>query len=242
MKAMVTTSSTGTDPVAGYARTGLWVMPVFALLLGIGTITHQPPPQTQLAEWSRYVTTDEFLISHLVASIGGAVFGAIGAVSLGIILAQRGSARLGLWGMLTGVSAQVLLSSIFGVAAYTQPAIGRFYLAGHAELAPGLYYDAAQGTPMVVMALISLLLLVSSFIVFGVAVARMPGLPRLAGIGYAVSIVLFAVIGFELDNWVQSVAAALLFASAIWIVLALLRREGDNRAQAQARMVRAESR
>lgn len=228
MKDEVMKSSTASDPIARYARKGLWAVPIFAFLLGAGTITHQPPPQTQLGDWSRYVTTNEFLISHLVASIGGAVFGAIGAASLGIVLMQRGSVRLGLWGLLTGVSTQPLLSSVFGVAAFTQPAIGRLYLAGHTQLAQALYYDAAQGTPLEVMAGISLLLLVSSFIVFGVAVARMPGLPRLAGIGYTVSIVLFAVIGFELDNWIQSVAAALMLASATWIVLALLRSPAES--------------
>ena len=211
------------DPVSRYALRGLWALPVLAVLLGAGTINHQPPPQTQLADWSRFVTTNEFLVSHLVASIGGAIFGVIGAVSLGIVLAQRGSIRLGLWGLVTGVSAQVLLSSIFGVAAYTQPAIGRFYLAGHGELAQSLYYDAAQGTPMVVVALIALLLFVSSFIVFGVAVARMPGHPKLAGIGFAVSAVLFAVIGFALDNWVQSVASALMVICSVWIAVALSR-------------------
>jgi len=211
------------DPVTRYARRGLWALPVFAVLLGLGTINHQPPPQTQLADWSRFVTTNEFLVSHLVASIGGAIFGVVGAVSLGIALAQRGSVRLGLWGLMTGVSAQVLLSSIFGVAAYTQPAIGRFYLAGHGQLAQSLYYDAAQGTPMVVTALIALLLFVSSCIVFGVAVARMRGLPKLAGIGFAVSAVLFAVIGFALDDWIQSVASTLMVICSVWIAIAMSR-------------------
>src|SRR6266581_3237080 len=144
------------DPVGRYTRVGLWALPVFALLLGVGTSTHQPPPQTQLADWSRYVTTDIFLIKHLVASIGGAVFGVLGIVAMGIAFVRLGSIRLGLWGLVTGVAANVLLSSIFGVAAYTQPAIGRFFLAGHHDLAQSLYYDAAQGTPMVLMALTGL--------------------------------------------------------------------------------------
>src|SRR5438552_10289327 len=107
------------DQILRLARLGVWALPIYAATLFAGTINHQPPPQTQLADWSRFVTTNEFLVSHLVASIGGAIFGVIGAVSLGIVLVQRGSIRLGLWGLVTGVSAQVLLSSIFGVAAYT---------------------------------------------------------------------------------------------------------------------------
>ena len=35
---------------------------------------------------------------------------------------------------------------------------------------------------------------------------------------------LFAVIGFALDNWIQSVAAVLMTASAAWMVIALRRQ------------------
>lgn len=213
-----------TDPIHRFARIGVWGLPVFAATLFASTITHQPPPQTDLADWSRYVTTNEFLFSHIAFSIGGAVFGAIGAVSLGVVLMERGSVKLGLWGLLTGLTANVVGPSIFGIAAFAQPAIGRFYLAGHHDLAPNLYLDAAQGTPMVIVALLFILLLVASFIIFGVAFARLALMPRWAGIGYAVSGPLFAVIGFELDNWVQSVAAVLMTASALWMVLALRRQ------------------
>jgi len=48
-------------------------------------------------------------------------------------------------------------------------------------------------------------------------------MPRPAGIGYAVSGPLFAVVGFALDNWIQSVAAVLMTASAVWMVIALRR-------------------
>src|SRR5207248_10566844 len=50
-----------------------------------------------------------------------------------------------------------------------------------------LYYDAAQRTPMVIVALAFIVLLVTSFIVFGVAFARIKLMPRWAGVGYAVS-------------------------------------------------------
>lgn len=213
-----------TDPVLRYARIGTWALPIFAATLFAGTITHQPPPQTDLGGWSSYVTTNEFLFSHIAFSIGGSVFGAIGAVSLGIVLMERGSVKLGLAGLLSGLAANILGPSIFGIAAFAQPAIGRFYLAGHHDLAPGLYADAAQGTPMVIVALVFIVLLVTSFIVFGVAFSRLALMPRLAGIGYAVSGPLFAVIGFALDNWIQSVAAVLMTATAAWMVQALRRQ------------------
>jgi hypothetical protein len=207
-----------------YARIGLWALPIYAATLFAGTITHQPPPQTDLEGWSRYVTTNEFLFSHIVFSILGAAFGAIGCVALGIILIDRGAPKLGLIGLIAGVSANVIGSSVFGIAAFAQPAIGRLYLSGQVQTARDMYNDAAQGIPMVVVALVFIVVLVTSFIVFGVAVARMRGMPRWAGVGYAVGGVLFAVVGFVLDNWVQSVAAVLLTVAAAWIAVAVNRR------------------
>ena len=171
------------------------------------------------------MTTNEFLIGHIVFSIFGSIFGAIGAVALGTRLIERGSVKLGLAGLLSGLSANVIGTSIFGIAAFAQPAIGRLYLSGQTQTARDVYYDAAQGTPMVVVALVFIVLLVASFIVFGVAFARLELMPRWAGIGYAVSGPLFAVIGFALDNWIQSVAAILMTASAVWMVVALRRFE-----------------
>ncbi len=49
-------------------------------------------------------------------------------------------------------------------------------------------------------------------------------MPRWAGIGYAASGPLFAVIGFELDNWIQGVAAVLMTVTAVWMVVALRRQ------------------
>jgi len=213
------------DQILRLARLGVWALPIYAATLFAGTVTHQPPPQTQLADWSRYVTTNEFLIGHIVFSIFGSIFGAIGAVALGTRLIERGSVKLGLAGLLSGLSANVIGTSIFGIAAFAQPAIGRLYLSGQTQTARDVYYDAAQGTPMVVVALVFIVLLVASFIVFGVAFARLELMPRWAGIGYAVSGPLFAVIGFALDNWIQSVAAILMTASAVWMVIALRRFE-----------------
>jgi hypothetical protein len=55
---------TGPPPSARIVRLGLWALPAWAELLFYGTLTHQPPPQTQFAAWARYVTTPGFLASH----------------------------------------------------------------------------------------------------------------------------------------------------------------------------------
>jgi hypothetical protein len=204
-------------PAGRAVRLGLWALVAWAAGLFIATITHQPPPQTQLAAWSRYVTTPYFVASHLVFSILGAAAGTLGMVALAVCLTGLGRARGGLWAMVLGVTANTLLTAVFGVAAFAQPAIGRLYLAGHTTEAHMLYDGAAQGAWLVAMGAAGVALLAASLIVFGIAVARSGSLPRLAGIGLAISGPLFAIIGFALDDFIESIGAALMIASTAWI-------------------------
>ena len=209
----------GAGPLARAARLGLWALPVWAALLFVSTLTHQPNWKTDLAGWSRYVTTPEFLASHLVASILGAAIGALGLVALGAVLASRGHPRAGLWAMVTGVFATVVNASVLGIAAFAQPAIGRDYLAGHTAQARLLVKTAVNGGWLNVTAVTSGLLLIASAVIAGVAVARTGSLPRAAGIGFAISVVLFA-IGAIPDNFLQTIASVLMIASTVWIAVA----------------------
>jgi hypothetical protein len=213
----------GTGPLARAARLGLWALPVWAALLFAGTLTHQPSPTTHLADWSRYVTTPQFLVSHLVASILGAAIGTLGLVALGAVLASRGRPRAGLWAMVTGVFANILFAAVFGIAAFAQPAIGRDYLAGHAAQARLLVGTVVNGGWLNVTGVTAGVLLTASGVVAGVAVARSGSLPRTAGIGFAISVVLF-VIGSAADDFVQSIATALMIASTVWIAAAARHR------------------
>jgi len=215
----------GPPPSARMVRLGLWALPAWAALLFYGTLTHQPPPQTQLAAWSRYVTTPEFLASHLIASILGAAIGIIGMVALAVYLADRGRPRAAVWGLVTGVIGSTLVTAVFGIAAFAQPAIGRDYLAGHHTAARAMYYAAAQGSWLVATAFTGTALLAASLVIFGVAAARTRPLPRLAGIGLAIGGPLFAIIGAALDNFIESIACALLIASTVWIATAACRTD-----------------
>ena len=192
---------------------------MWAALLFVSTLTHQPNWKTDLAGWSRSVTTPEFLASHLVASILGAAIGPLGLVALGAVLASRGHPRAGLWVMVTGVFATVVNASVLGIAAFAQPAIGRDYLAGHTAQAGLLVKTAVNGGWLNVTAVTSGLLLIASAVIAGVAVARTGSLPRAAGIGFAISVVLFA-IGAIPDNFLQTIASVLMIASTVWIAVA----------------------
>ena len=215
----------GAEPLARAARLGLWALPVWAALLCVGTLREQPRWQTHPADWSRFVTTPEFLASHLVASILGAAIGALGMVALGAVLARRGHPAAGLAAMVTGVVANVLSASAFGVAAFAQPAIGRNYLAHHTAEARLLIKTAANGGPLTTMIITSGVLLIASVIVAGAGVARTRSLPRAAGIGFAASMVLFVLAQIPDTGPWQAIAGALLTAFTVWIALAAGRRE-----------------
>jgi hypothetical protein len=215
----------GPPTFARIVRLGLWALPAWAVLLSYGTLTHQPPPQTQFAAWARYVTTPEFLASHLIASILGAAMGILGMVALAVFLAGHRRPHAVVWGLMTGVIANTLLTAVFGIAAFAQPAIGRDYLAGHTAAARAMYYAAAQGNWLVATAFTGAVLMAASLVIFGVAAARTRPLPQPAGIGLAVGGPLFAVIGVALDNFIESIACAILIASTVWIATAARRTQ-----------------
>ena len=64
---------------------GVWLLPTFGLLLALSTIRQQPPVQSDFEGYARFVTTGEFLLSHLVASIGGAALAILGVCSVFVL-------------------------------------------------------------------------------------------------------------------------------------------------------------
>jgi hypothetical protein len=197
------------------ARRGLWALPVWAALLFYGTLTHQPST-SDFPAYARYVTTPEFLVSHLVASILGAGIGTLGMVALAIVLARLNHLRVARWALVTAVLGNTLVTAVFGAAAFAQPAIGRAYLAGHTDDIVALNKDV-YGAPLGLTAFPGIALLTTGILLFGIGVARSGRLPKLAGIGLAIGGPLFAVVGFVLSDFVQSIGAALLLVSAAWI-------------------------
>jgi hypothetical protein len=206
------------EALGRYARRGLWALPAWTALLLLATLTHQPDPQTDFPAYARYITTTPFLVSHLGASILGAGLGTLGLTALAVRLVAR-TPRLALWGLVAAVLGNTLVTAVFGVAAFAQPAIGRAFLAGQAAAAVAINADA-YGPALVATALPGLLLLTAGLVLLGVAAARTPALPRGAGIGLAVGGPLFAVVGFVLANAVQTAGAALLLASTLWLAAA----------------------
>jgi hypothetical protein len=181
---------TGTQPVATRAaRAGLWLLPGYGVLLGVSTLTHQPPVE-EFDDYARYITTDAFLVSHLGASIFGAALAVLGAAALTARLIGGPAARAAVTGLVLTVIANTFLSAAFGSAAFAQPGIGRAHLAGVPGMSD-LNSDTAYGSALVLTATAATLLMVVAAVVTGVAIARTDRRLRGPGAAYAVSLTVF---------------------------------------------------
>ena len=193
-------------------RAGLWLLPTNGAMLALSTLSHQPSFRSDFPGYARYITTDTFLASHLALSIGSAVIGSIALLSLVIHLVTGRAATLAHLGAALTVAANITSTSVFGAAAFAQPAIGRAYLAGRdgvIELNADIYGPTLDAT-----AGIGILLFILGGVILGAAIARTsPGL-RWWGIGYVVSMVAFLVTGVVAPAGQTFSAAALAAVSA----------------------------
>jgi hypothetical protein len=210
-----TAMHTASNDLDRYARRGVWALPVWAALLLVGTWTHQPDYQTNFSQYAQYITTTQFLISHLIASILGAGIGILGLIALFVVLAHRQTLRLAAWAVVAAVIGNILVTAVFGAAAFAQPAIGNAYLAGYRTEAIAFNGDV-YGPALFATALPGLLLFAIGVVLFGVAVARSDSFPKMAGFAFGLSGVLFAIIGFAIGEF-QTVGAALMLVSTVWI-------------------------
>jgi hypothetical protein len=113
------------------------------VLLGLGTLTHQPPVD-EFDAYARYVTTDRFLAGHIGGSVGGAGLAVLGAIAVTAYLVTGRSGRLAVAGLALTTMSNVYLASTFGSAAFVQPGIGRAHLAGVPGM-PALNDETAYG-------------------------------------------------------------------------------------------------
>lgn len=206
------------DRLGTWALTAVWALPVYGVLLAAGTITQQPDYRTDFAAYADYITTSTFLASHVIASIGGAVVGLIGMAALSVSI-EHVSPRRARWGFVSSAFGQIGLASIFGVAAFAQPAIGRAFFAGERAVAEAINTDV-YGGPLFATAALSLLAFVASGVLLGGAVRRVGTWPRWTGVTFTTSIVVFAVGVFVEVPFLQPVAAIALTVAGVAIARA----------------------
>ena len=206
------------DRLGTWARTAVWALPTYGVLLAMGTITQQPDYRTDFSAYADYVTTSTFLASHVIASIAGAAVGLIGMTAL-CLLTEPVSPRRARWGFLSSAFGQVGLASIFGVAAFAQPAIGRAFLDGERAAAQAINADV-YGGPLVVIAGVSLVAFVMGGVLLGGAARRVGTWPRWAGVTLSASIAVFAIGVFVEVPFLQPVAATGLTVAGVAIARA----------------------
>lgn len=190
-----------------FARRALWLLPVWAALLFFSTLTHQPDPQTDFAGFAAYITTDIFLVSHLVGSIAGAALGSIGVVALLLYVQDTDGAGRAITGAVATIASNIFLTAVFGVAAFAQPALGRLFLAGEQSAVD--FYNQTYAAPLFATAIIALLLFLIGGAFLGSAIAAARRFPRWTGWLYALSTVGFA-LSFILMPLGMSLFSALL--------------------------------
>lgn len=218
-------------------NTGRWIgigllgLPLYGALTFWSSMNPQPDPETRMAAWSSYVTTDHYVLSHVFGSILGLIFAIFGTFALGAYLAGSRTGRLGLVSMVVTVLGSALFLPAMGVSTFSAPHEGQAYLAGIEEFdrLPTIFADSV----FMVTALLVIVLLFVGNVLLGVAVWRSGTLPRLAGALWVAGAVFMyplgivyavAILGVQSTPPTVLVGAFLLVVSGGWIALRAMRR------------------
>ena len=210
---------------------GLLGLPLYGALTFWSSLDPQPDPGTHYEAWSRFVTTDHYVLSHVLGSTLGLVLAIFGTFALGAYLAGGRSGRLGLVSMVITVLGTALFLPAMGVSTYAAPAEGQAYLAGIEEFSklPSSFADAVFG----LTSLLVIILLFVGNVLLGIAVWRSGTLSKVIGAIWVTAAVLMYPLGIvfaALILGVQStpptvlVGAFLLVVGGGWMALSALRR------------------
>ncbi len=214
---------------------GLLGLPLYGALTFWSSIDPQPDPGTRYEAWARFVTTDHYVVGHLLGSILGLIFAIFGTFALGAYLVTSRAGRLGLVAMVITVLSYALFLPAMGVSTFAVPEEGQAYLAGIEEYRnlPDIFADTA-------FALTSLVVIVLGFVgnvLLGVAVWRSGTLPRWAGALWAganvlmyLSLMYGQTIGPASTPFTVPLGAVVLVISGAWMVWSALSRPSGAQA------------
>jgi hypothetical protein len=209
---------------------GLLGLPLYGALTFWSSLHPQPDPNTHYEAWSRYVTTDHYVFTHVFGSILGLILAIFGTFALGAYLTRSRAGHMGLVAMVITVLGSALFLPGMGVSAFAVPEEGQAYLAGIEGLdkLPPIFADTA----FAVTNLLMVLLIFVGNILLGVAVWRSGVLPRWAGALWAAGVVLMyplgivyaATIGPASTPPTVLVGSLLIVISGAWMAWSVLRR------------------
>jgi hypothetical protein len=220
-----------TTNIARWIGIGLLGLPLYGALTFWSSLDPQPDPDTHYEAWSRFVTTDHYVISHVLGSTLGLILAIFGTFALGAYLANGRTGRLGLVAMVITVLGTALFLPAMGVSTFAAPVEGQAYLAGIEEFSrlPSSFAD----TVFAATSLLVILLLFVGNVLLGIAVWRSGTLPKVAGaiwvtaavLMYPLGIVYAAVIlGVQSTPPTVLAGAFLLVVGGGWIALRAMRR------------------
>ena len=134
---------------------GLLGLPLYGVLTFWSSLDPQPDPNVHYEAWSRFVTTDHYVLTHLFGSILGMILAIFGTFALGAYLANGRVGRLGLVAMVVTVLGSALFLPGMGVSAFAAPEEGQAYLAGIEEFSklPNTFVDTAFAATNLLMVL-----------------------------------------------------------------------------------------
>lgn len=213
-------------PLRRWVRAVVWLLPAWGLFLAVSTLTHQPDSDTDFGGYADYVTTTWFLTSHLLLSILGAALAVVAAMALGVGLSWTSAGRSALWGMALFGASQVVTTSVFGVAAFFQPAVGRLFQDGDEAVARSIN-DDVYGPEVFTMVGIGLLLMVVGALLLGRAAARSTLVPGWAAWLFAASVPVFVVAGFTIEI-LQPIAGVAVAVSGVALARSVSAAMADN--------------
>jgi hypothetical protein len=165
--------------IARWTGIGLLGLPLYGALTFWSSLEGQPDPSTRLEAWSRFVTTNHYVLGHVLGSILGLIFLIFGVFALGVYLATSRAGRLGLVAMVITVLGSALFLPLQGVTTFSAPEEGQAVLAGleEFEALPPIFANTVQALTGLVVILLGFV----GNILVGVAVWRSGTLPRWAG-------------------------------------------------------------
>ena len=231
-------TSLSRDTTINWIRAGLLALPISGLLTMWSTLIPQPNPTTEFEAWSRFVTTPDYLISHLLGTNLGIILLIFGVIALGAYLAKRGySGRLGLIAMIITIAANTLaLMSAGGWSTFAAPAIGRAYLAG---IEDAMLIDVGIDYLVIFMLVIAFAFIGN--VLLGIAILRSRTLPKWAGAIWIAWAVMFYVAGV-LSGFLftssslptQPIGSLLMAISGGWIAWSVFRQRSPALQQQEA--------
>lgn len=215
---------------------GLVGLPLYGALTFFSSLDPQPDPNTHYEAFSRFVTTNGYVLKHLFLTILGTIFGIFGSIALGAFLTRSRAGRMGLVAMVLTVLGYCLFLTWGGVSTFATPQEGQAYLAGIEEFheLPTILANTLQGATMVV----SILLGFVGNVLLGVAVWRSGILPKWAGALWAFAPVLMYIFGLVYAMTIGAQAtpptvpagAVVLVISGAWIAWSALSRPSSAEA------------